>query len=252
MAIKCPRCGEEAENDRYYCSSCGQELQPTDLSDEERNAPARMVRDIDGRALTIFLEGVALSIIGLIVYSFGVYFGISSGADAVLGWPGMVMTIGFCMIGISVFMNWSQGLPRSVRLAIGSEIVFGIISLTVCFAMIMQVTSWESVAKTTGGQLSKIPVYGYRPLTICLFIPLVWCPFLVVWGLWVANRLAWPAAVMLSLVNIPLIVSGLPSHNDAKALMVGIQVVFLVILMTKIVRSFYSKSAMQRLTTAAP
>jgi hypothetical protein len=254
MTIKCPRCGEEAENGRFYCGSCGQELQPTELPGEDKRAPATKIWDIDSRAITVALMGIAVSIVGFMAYTFGGFSGAPTGAEAWLGWSGLVLILGFCMIGVGVFMNWSQDMPKSVRFAIGTEVVSGMIGLAVCLSLIMQITSWEWITSPTGQQLYRIPIYDHREAMIPMLVPLVLCPFAVVLGLWIRSRVAWAAAVLLSIANIPLIAKELPNHAGAAiaALMAGIQVVFLVTLITRPIRSFFLKSSKAKNATPAP
>jgi hypothetical protein len=253
--MKCPGCGREAEDTRFYCGTCGQELRRTDEPEDMKRPSLELIPDIDSRAITVALVGIAVSISGLIAYSFGGgVFGRASGTDVWLGWPGVIMTLGFCMIGVGVFMNWSQNLPGSVRFTIGCEVVFGISGLAILLALMMRVTEWAPNIASDGHLLDPTPVYGLRSVVDYLIIPFVWCPFIVVWGLWVAKRVAWLAGVALAIVNIPLVASELLTHTGAAVsyFMAGIQVVFLAMLLTTAVRSFYLHSTKANNPAPAP
>lgn len=195
--------------------------------------------------------GVAVAIVGFFAYGFGMLWGAYGGADAWLGLPGLIMTSGFCMIGAGIFLNWSQDLPRSVRIAGVIEMVFAIVSFTVLAALTMEVTSWAWVTSETGELLYKAPVYGHQDASVPLLIPLVLGPAIIVFGIWMASRLAWAGGLVLSIVIIPLMASVLPAQagNVVTGAMIGIQVLFLIAVLGKALRVSFKRP---RKAKAAP
>ncbi len=236
--LKCPVCGKEAEEGRFYCASCGGELQPTNRDqDLTLRPPLKFVRDIDSRLLTVVLMGIAVCIAGFIAYAFGQTWGRSTSSQL----PLPIMGLGLCMIAVGFGLNWSQGLPGAVRLAISVEFASAAIALAVGLALIMEVTSWVNL--TDDGHLIKVALYDHRPAGMVLEVPFV----LGALGVAVAMRqrvwLAWPSGLILSLANIPLAFMILPGDTgDAvPVLLAALQIAFLIALFTRPARMFLLK-----------
>ena len=202
--MKCPSCGSENPDDRFYCGTCGGTLRTSEIS-PELNQPVKGVsRDIRSGPLAMTLFGLALIMLDPVVYVLSVLWGYDV--------PSFLWIPGFSFFFLGLSLHYSDGMPTSIRAASGLLVVAAVSSAIICAAVGMTPANAYS-GPAGSGQL--ITMYKYQMEMTFLMAPLVILPIVAVFGTWTRQRWGLTFAVFVALESVTSILLVLAKHTEA-------------------------------------
>lgn len=200
--MKCPNCGAESSDIRFYCGACGSELRETSI-EQETQAPVNFkIRDIVEHGILLILMGTTLLMIGIIVAALD----FSMIDDDIIGpyfrYSEVIIVAGVMLLGVGAVVNLGQLEKRVVLMAVAFEVVSSVVSIVVSVHLVMAVTDITVEHWPTGDV--EIKTYGYRTDGILYLLTLGMVPLATGYLLSIKRRYAWVTTLAVSAAEIPL------------------------------------------------
>ena len=243
MAVKCPDCGTECSEGRYYCGSCGTALQDTSIPSGTHELTDTLVWDIDRVGLTLALTGLLVVIFSVLMHMYGTTYRVWFGYNPAIPWWTPFAFVGSLMMLIGIVMNAAQRLPRTVQAVLVCE--FYTIAIAAILSWVLAMTVTETITyPTQGGLLVIIQVFGHRSDAILYYITVGVLPIVAGYALWTRNRIAWAVVVVISLLEMSVSWIWFSQFFDpyVASITAMLQIPMIVLLWLPSARNWYSKS----------
>ncbi len=201
--MRCSSCGAENDENRFYCGVCGSSLRPSDVAGEAKPVTISY-RDLHPGPATVILVGVALMMLtpAFYIVAHNLEF-----ADTGVYWiPGLATFF------LGIFLNWSQGMPASVRASTGLIVVGAASSLAVVATI--GAASIVTLIGPPGPNQLKIVEYPDMEAMSLLSVPLSLLPIIAIFGLWTRQRWGLVGGVVVPILAVLFIAAVLRNYTE--------------------------------------